>query len=216
MKPIVNYKRFLPHKQEENSIVSVTWRQNLTIPQALLDLLQEQSNIWHKTHALDDDKRFLHEQQYQLFDTELAKYNHPEFKLTDSEIAYIIKDALHFYNDKKYRLHAYCIMSNHIHALIQPISNSEGIIPRLQDIVRGLKTFTAKKINELRRESGSVWAKNFYDSIIRDEDHYWNVLNYILNNPVKAGIVEKWQDYKYLYWNSLLLERDNSLNNIDA
>ena len=212
MKPIVDYKRFLPHKQEENSIISVTWRQNLTIPQSVLDLLQEQSDIWHQTHSPQEDKRYLHEQQFELFDTELAKYNHPDYQLSDPEIAFIIKGTLHFYDNKKYRLHSYRIMNNNIQAIIQPIPGNEGIIPRLQDIVRGIKTYTAKKINEKRGKSGSVWGKNFYDSLIRDDDHYYNVLNYILNNPVKAGIVDKWQDYKYVYWNSILDDRNDSNN----
>jgi putative transposase len=206
MQQVVNYKRFLPHKQGSDSVLFVTWRQNLTIPQAILDLLQAHKQTWDQTHLPDENKDSYFKQRFQLFDTELAKFNHPEFSLTQPEIAVIIKDAFMFYADKKYCLCAFCIMSNHVHIQFQALLDKNGIAYRLPDIVQGLKSYTAKRINEIRATSGSVWARGYYDRIIRDESDYWNVQSYILKNPVKAGIVKNWEDYPYSYRNPALLK----------
>jgi hypothetical protein len=40
-------------------------------------------------------------------------------------------------------------------------------------------------------------AKNFYDHIIRNDENYEKVIYYILNNPVRAGIVDHWKKYPY-------------------
>ncbi len=62
----------------------------------------------------------------------------------------------------------------------------------LSEIIRGFKTFSARKINQLRNTSGvSVWQPRFYDRIIRDEQELFNVRNYINNNPIK------WDEDKY-------------------
>ena len=54
----------------------------------------------------------------------------------------------------------------------------------LPEIVRALKTFSARRINEIRRTPGiPVWQRNYYDHIIRDtKSHYW-ISRYIQNNP---------------------------------
>jgi len=54
----------------------------------------------------------------------------------------------------------------------------------LPEIVRALKTFSARKINELRNTSGEkIWQRNYYEHIIRNEQSYQRIANYIMNNP---------------------------------
>jgi len=52
----------------------------------------------------------------------------------------------------------------------------------------------AKGIEDQRRK---LWIKRFDDQVIRNEKMFWTKLKYIHNNPVKAGLVEKPEDYKY-------------------
>jgi putative transposase len=54
----------------------------------------------------------------------------------------------------------------------------------LPEIVRALKTFSARRINEYRNTPGiSVWQRNYYEHIIRNEAAYWKIADYIQTNP---------------------------------
>lgn len=207
MRPVLDYKRFLPHKQGSDSVLFVTWRQNFTLPQAILQKMAEHKSAWDKAHSPGEDKFAYNKERFELYDSELVKYNHPSYSLCHPDIAAIVKDAFHFYAEKKYCLHSYCIMSNHIHILFQPLKDQNVNSYHLTKIVQGLKSYTAKKINQLLDSSGRVWEKGYFDRIIRNETDYWNVVEYILNNPVKARVVKNWEDYPYSYWNSLLQQR---------
>ena len=56
----------------------------------------------------------------------------------------------------------------------------------LTEIVRALKTFSARKINELRQTQGTpVWQRNYYEHIIRNDDDYYRTVNYIKGNPAR-------------------------------
>ncbi|MFQ5639421.1 MAG: hypothetical protein ACE5IR_15660, partial [bacterium] len=53
--------------------------------------------------------------------------------------------------------------------------------------------------NKLLHREGQFWYHENYDHYIRDEREFRNVNHYILNNPVKAGLVEDYRDWKH-YW----------------
>jgi len=56
----------------------------------------------------------------------------------------------------------------------------------LSEIVRQLKTFSARRINLARNTPGeSVWQRNYYEHVIRDEKSYLEIAQYILNNPAQ-------------------------------
>ncbi|MGQ9925797.1 MAG: transposase [Chloroflexaceae bacterium] len=56
----------------------------------------------------------------------------------------------------------------------------------LAEIVRALKTFSARRINETRRTPGvPVWQRNYYEHIIRDDDSLDRIRQYILDNPLR-------------------------------
>ena len=82
-------------------------------------------------------------------------------------------------------LGTFCIMPNHVHAVIVLV---DGVEKRhgLPEIVRAFKSFSARRINELRKLQGvPVWQRNYYEHIIRNaEDH--NLIHlYIDSNPAK-------------------------------
>lgn len=103
--------------------------------------------------------------------------------------------------------HHYCnchldilgIMPNHIHGIIfleEVVSRNvgDGFKPSptqkahgLSEIIRGFKTFSARKINVLNSSEGKHfhWQRSFYDHIIRDERALENIREYILHNPLK-------------------------------
>ena len=69
---------------------------------------------------------------------------------------------------------------------IIPIDSTNQLSKRhgLFEIVRAFKTFSGRRINELRLSSGKpVWQSRFHDHIIRDENEYFRIRQYIINNP---------------------------------
>ena len=106
--------------------------------------------------------------------------------------AAIVRTALEHFDGERYRLIAWVIMPNHVHALVEQV---EGW--RLGDVVRSWKTYAAKAINARRSGSGIVWAKDYFDRFIRDEAHFLNTVRYIEENPVKAGLAVQPSDWPF-------------------
>ena len=62
----------------------------------------------------------------------------------------------------------------------------------LSEIVKSIKSFTARRINQSRgRKSGSIWQDEYYDREVRDKADFAVKLKYLLNNPVKQGLVKE-------------------------
>jgi hypothetical protein len=58
------------------------------------------------------------------------------------------------------------------------------------------KSYTAHTANQILGRSGDFWFREYHDRFIRDDRHFRNTVNYIERNPVKAGLVdrpEKWR-----------------------
>ena len=98
-------------------------------------------------------------------------------------------------------LDAFVIMPNHIHGIIV-IENGARVgpdagretraglepAPTLSEIVRQLKTFSAKRINQLRDNPGCpVWQRNYYERVLRNDNELSRAREYIANNPLKWG-----------------------------
>jgi len=95
-------------------------------------------------------------------------------------------------------LNEFVIMPSHMHGIIEinnfldsvgtglkPVPTNENKLPySLSEIIRGLKTFSSRKINELNIKLNFHWQRSIYDRIIRNEKELVNIQNYILSNPL--------------------------------
>ena len=106
--------------------------------------------------------------------------------LNDERIAKLVQNALLFHDGKRYRLLSWCIMPNHVHVLIL---KNDGIT--LSSILHSWRSFTSHKANEMLGRTGDFWMKDYFDRFIRDESHLNNTIQYIENNPVKAGLAKE-------------------------
>jgi REP element-mobilizing transposase RayT len=113
--------------------------------------------------------------------------------LREPQCARIVESALHHFDGKRYRLLAWVVMPNHVHLLIEQMAGWP-----LERLIHSWKSFTAKEINRARGTSGSVWARDYYDRFVRDGAHFENALAYIRNNPVKAGLVGRSEDWPWI------------------
>lgn len=119
------------------------------------------------------------------------------------------------YRDKKqYDLHCFTIMPNHVHVVFSIEDDNVDVnVGRIADstarnsvsgyrvtkILQDLKKFTAIESNKILKRSGQFWQNESYDHVIRNSTEYRNVINYVINNPVKAGLVDNAENWKWTY-----------------
>ncbi len=72
-------------------------------------------------------------------------------------------------------------------------------------ILQDLKRYTAGKCNKVLNRTGTFWQHESYDHVIRDYNELIRIVKYVMNNPVKAGLCEKWEDWRWSYCNLELL-----------
>ena len=80
-----------------------------------------------------------------------------------------------------------------------PLQDTTGCYYALPRILHSLKGYTAKKANQVLGREGQFWQRESYDHIVRDRDEQLRIRRYILNNPVRAGLVDHWTEWPYSY-----------------
>ena len=103
--------------------------------------------------------------------------------LKQPPIAQLVEDAIMHFDARRYCLLAWCIMPNHVHVIVEPTDGN-----RIGTIVHSWKSFSAKQANRILGRSGSFWHRDYFDRIICDEGHLLRGIDYVENNPVKAGL----------------------------
>lgn len=89
-------------------------------------------------------------------------------------------------------LHAYVIMTNHLHLLITPKDKAQ-----LAMFMQSMANRYVRYFNATRKQTGTIWEGRFKSSLV-DSDHYlFTLYKYIEMNPVKAGMVENIAAYPY-------------------
>ena len=116
---------------------------------------------------------------------------HGDCWLRDGRIAKLVQDTLLFHAGKKYELWSWVIMPNHAHVVLTPM---KGV--HLPNVLHSIKSYTAQSANEILGRKGQFWQHESFDRYIRNSRHFASVIRYIENNPVKAGLClrpEEWQ-----------------------
>jgi REP element-mobilizing transposase RayT len=109
-----------------------------------------------------------------------------------SEIAELVEKALLYFDGERYYIHAWVIMPNHVHSLLTPSTGWN-----LSTILQSWKSYTAKKANSILKREGRFWQREYFDRYIRNHRHYMAAINYIEENPLKAGLCHSREDWSY-------------------
>ncbi len=141
----------------------------------------------HQNPTDDEMKRF----QY-LYSEKVEKYldnGYGSCILRKPDVATIVRNSLEFYEGKKYLLHAWCIMPNHVHVVLQVLGTYA-----LSEILHGWKSFTSHSINNLLSRQGQLWQDDSYNHIIRTLKEFHFQVRYVWSNPDNACLREwKWR-----------------------
>ncbi len=208
------YRRKLPHWHPEGQMFFITFRLANSLPLHVIRELKEQrereeQNIRAKFSGAQQREELykLDKKQFGRFDTWLDRCveESPRW-LAKQPVARIIAEEIHKLDGERYSLIAYCIMSNHSHLLIDTREHSlkpthSGVTApySLADTLKLLKGRTARYCNQQLKRSGEFWHHESYDHVVRNQQEYERVAWYIASNPVKAGLVENWEDWKFTF-----------------
>ena len=207
------YYRHLPHWQPHGAVLFVTFRLKSSLPIELIKSLWEEREhekiLLQQLPAAELAEQISLEQRryFEKWDRYLDEAQHGPCWLAQPEIAGIVKEALHYRDGKVFDLHAFCIMSNHVHVVFEPLSKSEWYSDLalseyhsdLPAIMQSLKRHTARQANLILGREGAFWQDESYDHVIRIGEEYSRLVNYILENPVKAGLVPRWNEWPWTY-----------------
>lgn len=104
--------------------------------------------------------------------------------------------------DNKMFIVAYCIMDNHAHILL----NTENV-DVLSKYMKSVDTAFAKFYNESENRVGYLFRDRFKSEPINTEQQLYNCIAYIHNNPVKANLVQKPDEYLYSSYNDYISQK---------
>ena len=109
--------------------------------------------------------------------------------LRDPRIAEMVRENLWHFDGKSYRLLAWVIMPNHVHALIEMWE-----VP-LGEVLNSWKSYTANQANRILHRTGTFWEEDYFDRYVRNEENFRQYVRYIENNPTKALLVRAPEDW---------------------
>ncbi len=209
------YRRRLPHLQPPSATFFVTFRLAGSIPQIVIKRWQEERDeLKRKLQRIRDEEEAqqlnVQFNRTRFFEMEqiLDSANTGENWLKDARLAENVCRFLKNKDGQQYRLDAYCVMSNHVHVLLMPLPQDKAkkTYYPLQKILHSIKRLSALECNQLLQQTGTFWEDESFDHFTRDHDEWVRVLHYILNNPVKAKIVQNWRDYRFNYCSEMAIK----------
>lgn len=103
------------------------------------------------------------------------------------------------FHKPRIQLHAVIVMPDHVHMLLTPLRDENGWPFPLQDILQCLKGTTAHRINKMLGTSGPVWEEESFDHVLRSEESLKEKCEYIRQNPVRAKLVRRPEEYRWLW-----------------
>jgi putative transposase len=173
------YRRNLPHWHPDERALFITWRLFGSLPRS-----KEPERKSTSTSA---------EEEFRKADAALDRAESGPLWLKDPRIAAIVVHAFRAGCEEfgRYVLHAYVVMANHIHLLLTPKIE-------VRRITKSLKGVTARGANEILRRTGeNFWQDESFDHWVRNEGEFMQTKQYIEQNPVTAGLVERPEDWPW-------------------
>jgi REP element-mobilizing transposase RayT len=186
-------RRHLPHWTVAERTYFVTMRLKGSLPAAVVRQLDEERDALLATgpnpDILNDFSRARLLRIEAILD---AAQSGPTF-LNVAQIADVMVKAFDWLGEKKgWLVHAFTVMPNHIHVLLRNVAGKNHLLNEHLGVLKG---YTAHEANRLLRRTGAFWMDENFDHWCRTDERVQSAAEYIRQNPVKAGLVlrpEEW------------------------
>jgi len=118
---------------------------------------------------------------------------HGECFLKRPAVAELVAGALKFFDGDRYELRAWVVMPNHVHVVVWPKPPWT-----LSQVLHSWKSFTSTKANQILQRTGQpFWQQESFDHLIRNDEDMARCSAYTVNNPVKAGLCARPEDWPW-------------------
>lgn len=179
----------LPHWRQDGAIYAVTFRLADSVPKHVLDSWRLERERPVKT-AIQESGQLTADESERLrilFSEKVEAYlnrRHGACWMKRNEVASVVQNALLHFDGSRYDLYTWCVMPNHVHVVVRPQPAYS-----LESIMHSWKSFTSKMIASIVGKTGVLWQTEYYDHLVRNEDDLIHAMEYVLNNPRVAGLV---------------------------
>ncbi|RRA98054.1 transposase [Larkinella rosea] len=208
----IEYRRNLPHLQYVGATFFITFCLKGSLPTEVVRRLIEehQYTLRQIQQPSQNETANEHKRYFAKIDGILDRCQSGYNWLQNPVIAEIVAEKIKSYDGEKYDLIAYCIMPNHVHLVVDSSIQLEGLDGNIQAIDRNYEQlFTVLQqikgntyqANKVLGRSGAFWQPESYDHVVRNDQELKNIINYTLQNPVKAGLVPDWRDWPFSFLN---------------
>ncbi len=100
----------------------------------------------------------------------------------------------------KFDLHVVVVMPDHAHLILTPLINTKAkCVYSLAEIMDAIKGVSSHRINHRLGRHGRIWQAESFDHVLRSSESLDQKIVYILNNPVRKGLVSCPQEYAWLW-----------------
>ena len=123
---------------------------------------------------------------YERFSSAIERWldaGHGTCILRRHDCAEIVAEALRYFDAQRALMISSIVMPNHVHAVFVQHPSWP-----LEKLLRSWKSFTSRKINSLLSREGTLWQRDYFDRLVRDQKHFANCVRYIRRNPERAGL----------------------------
>ncbi len=111
----------------------------------------------------------------------------------------ILECCLHD-NGAKYDLRIAVVMPDHVHMIFSPLINQQAMeIHSLAEITNAIKGTSSHRVNQMLGRRGQLWQPESFDHVLRSSENLDAKIIYLMENPVRAGLVREWTNYPWLW-----------------
>ncbi|GAB3581575.1 REP-associated tyrosine transposase [Hymenobacter daeguensis] len=201
MHPQTYYRRNMPHIVPPGATLFITFRLAGSLPAAAVQQLQAELEAALDTISqaipADEQPAAAHRARkayFGQFDAQLdGSASGPDW-LRQPAVAALVKRELDLLPELQINVLSYCIMPNHVHVVLQL---PEGPDVAFGKLMQRLKGRTAYAANKLLGRRGPFWQHESYDHLVRGTRELARINSYVVMNPVKAGLVENWEEWPF-------------------
>lgn len=178
----------LPHWETEGGTYFITFRLADSLPKSVLEQIEPErraiittANQLQRELSADERKKIQ-----QLSTTVIEQFldnGAGACHLRNPLIAEGVANTIGHFEEKRYRLFAWCVMPNHVHVVVRlfPVAN-------LASVIHSWKSFSSKRANRILGKRGAFWQREYYDHLIRNEQEFERAIRYVAENPAKANL----------------------------